>query len=83
MKLIQGTGLALAGLSAAASAGTDCSTLPANVVNVSTDIATATTWTADNQYNLTTQIYVLPGASLTIEARRAGIEGHMAEQPAE
>ena len=68
MKLIQGTGLALAALSTVASAGVDCSTLPATVVNVSSDISVATTWTADNQYNLTTQIFVLPGASLTIEA---------------
>jgi hypothetical protein len=34
---------------------------------VSADIATSTTWTANNTYNLTTQIYVLPGATLTIE----------------
>ncbi len=35
---------------------------------VTADIATSTTWTADNTYNLQTQIYVLPGATLTIEA---------------
>ncbi len=35
---------------------------------VSTDIATSTTWTKNNTYNLTTQVYVLPGATLTIEA---------------
>ncbi|MEY2806307.1 MAG: hypothetical protein RIR65_724 [Planctomycetota bacterium] len=34
---------------------------------VSADIATSTTWTANNTYNLTAQIYVLPGATLTIE----------------
>ena len=37
-------------------------------VNVSADITTSVTWTADNVYNLTEQIYVQPGASLTIEA---------------
>ena len=34
---------------------------------VTQDIATSTTWTADNTYNLQKQIYVLPGATLTIE----------------
>jgi hypothetical protein len=34
---------------------------------VTTDIAVSTTWTASNTYNLQTQIYVLPGATLTIE----------------
>ncbi|MEJ5259724.1 MAG: hypothetical protein WHS88_05995 [Anaerohalosphaeraceae bacterium] len=34
---------------------------------VTSDITTSTTWTADNTYNLQTQIYVLPGATLTIE----------------
>src|SRR5262245_34834111 len=37
-------------------------------INVSSNIATSTTWTANNTYNLTKQIYVLPGATLTIEA---------------
>ena len=41
--------------------------LAANV-DVTEDISTSTTWTADNTYNLTKQIYVLPGATLTIEA---------------
>ncbi|AQT68790.1 hypothetical protein STSP2_01963 [Anaerohalosphaera lusitana] len=36
-------------------------------VDVTSDIATSTTWTSDNVYNLVDQIYVLPGASLTIE----------------
>jgi hypothetical protein len=36
-------------------------------VLVSQNISTSTTWTADNTYNLQTQIYVLPGATLTIE----------------
>jgi hypothetical protein len=49
------TGLCLAG---AASAGE---------VLVSSDITTSTTWTADNTYNLTTQIYVTNGATLTID----------------
>ncbi len=35
---------------------------------VSSNIAVSTTWTANNTYNLQTQIYVLPGATLTIEA---------------
>ena len=34
---------------------------------VTQNISTSTTWTADNTYNLQTQIYVLPGATLTIE----------------
>ena len=29
-------------------------------IDVTEDIATSTTWTADNTYNLTKQIYVLP-----------------------
>ena len=36
-------------------------------VLVSTNIATSTTWTNSNSYNLQGQIYVLPGATLTIE----------------
>lgn len=42
----------------------------ANAANVavSANIATSTTWTADNVYNLVGQIYVLPGATLTINA---------------
>jgi hypothetical protein len=35
---------------------------------VSSNISTSTTWTANNTYNLQGQIYVLPGATLTIEA---------------
>ena len=34
--------------------------LEANI-DVTEDIATSKTWTADNTYNLTKQIYVLPG----------------------
>jgi len=48
-------GLALAGL---ANAGE---------VLVSSNISTSTLWTSDNTYNLQGQIYVLPGATLTIE----------------
>ena len=40
----------------------------AATVSVSNNIATSTTWTANNMYKLTKQIYVLPGATLTIEA---------------
>ena len=35
---------------------------------VSSNITVSTTWTADNTYNLQNQIYVMPGATLTIEA---------------
>ncbi|MCE9592632.1 MAG: hypothetical protein K8S98_00425 [Planctomycetes bacterium] len=37
-------------------------------VLVTSNISTSTTWTANNTYNLQQQIYVLPGATLTIEA---------------
>jgi hypothetical protein len=42
----------------------------ANAANipVNANIAVSTTWTANNVYNLVGQIYVLPGATLTIEA---------------
>lgn len=36
-------------------------------VLVTADITTSTTWTADNVYNLQTQVYVKNGATLTIE----------------
>lgn len=36
-------------------------------VLITEDISTSTTWTADNVYNLQKQVYVLPGATLTIE----------------
>ncbi|MDF1838268.1 MAG: hypothetical protein P1V35_10390 [Planctomycetota bacterium] len=49
-------GLCLAGISQAAE------------VLVNANISTSTTWTANNTYNLQDQIYVLPGATLTIEA---------------
>ncbi|MBI1368393.1 MAG: hypothetical protein GC162_07030 [Planctomycetes bacterium] len=37
-------------------------------VDVTQNISVSQTWTANNTYNLTKQIYVLPGATLTIEA---------------
>jgi hypothetical protein len=37
-------------------------------IAVTADIATSTTWTKNNTYNLKNQVYVLPGATLTIEA---------------
>ena len=37
-------------------------------VVVNTNISTSTTWTANNVYQLQGDIYVLPGASLTIQA---------------
>lgn len=40
----------------------------AGEVFVFDDIAVSETWTADNVYNLQEQIFVLPGATLTIEA---------------
>ena len=51
--------LIAAGISGAALAGN---------VDVTDDIFTSQTWTADNVYNLTSQIYVRPGATLTIQA---------------
>ncbi len=37
-------------------------------IPVSGNITTSTTWTASNVYNLVGQVYVMPGATLTIEA---------------
>lgn len=51
--------LIAAGISGAAFAGN---------FDVTDDIVTSETWTADNVYNLTSQIYVRPGATLTIQA---------------
>lgn len=39
----------------------------ASEIFVSGNILTSQTWTADNTYNLQGQVYVLPGATLTIE----------------
>src|SRR5262245_66298056 len=35
---------------------------------VNSNISSSTTWTSNNTYNLQQQIYVLPGATLTIQA---------------
>jgi hypothetical protein len=43
-------------------------TVSAEEILITEDIAVSTTWTADNVYNLQNQIFVLPGATLTIEA---------------
>jgi hypothetical protein len=43
-------------------------TLSAAEIRVNTNIAGSVTWTANNTYNLQRQIYVLPGATLTIQA---------------
>ncbi len=50
------------------SAGAAAGTAGAATIIVNTNIAVSTQWTADNTYNLTQQIYVLPGATLTIDA---------------
>ena len=44
------------------------STSNAAEIIVASNITTSTTWTADNTYNIQTQIYVEPGATLTIQA---------------
>jgi hypothetical protein len=54
--LLGATGLALAGMANAAE------------IIVDSNIEGSKTWTANNTYNLVDQIYVLPGATLTIEA---------------
>jgi hypothetical protein len=58
-------------------------TASAAEVLVENDIETSTTWTADNVYRLTKQIYVLPGATLTIEPgtlvqSEVGVNGSLA-----
>jgi hypothetical protein len=55
----------------------------AREILVNNNIEVSTTWTADNVYNLQKQIYVLPGATLTIEAgtlvqSTAGLGGSLA-----
>ncbi len=57
-------GTALVGLALLGVAGSS----QAAEIFVISDISTSTTWTANNTYNLQQQIYVLPGATLTIEA---------------
>jgi hypothetical protein len=68
--------IVLIGLAAAGVAG-------AAQVLVNQNITTSTTWTAGNVYNLQKQIYVEPGATLTIEAgtlvqSTAGVGGSLA-----
>jgi hypothetical protein len=53
-------------LQAACAAVAFCGLVNAQVV-VNSNISTSTTWTANNVYDITQQIYVLPGATLTIE----------------
>ncbi len=58
-------------------------TATAAEVMVTDNITTSTTWTADNVYNLQKQIYVMPGATLTIEPgtlvqSTAGVGGSLA-----
>ncbi len=43
-------------------------TAGAATVKVTENISTSTTWTSDNVYRMEKQIFVLPGATLTIEA---------------
>jgi hypothetical protein len=55
----------------------------ASEILVTSNIAVSTTWTANNTYNLQQQIYVLPGATLTIEpgtviASDTGLGGSLA-----
>jgi hypothetical protein len=54
-------------LTSLATLGTAGAAQAADIV-VNTNITTSTTWTANNVYNLTAQVYVEPGATLTIEA---------------
>ena len=69
MNTFKGTSLAVVALGLASTAGADCDTITGKPeVLVTQNISTSTTWTSDNTYNLQSQIYVLPGASLTIEA---------------
>jgi len=55
-------------IAAAAAAASVAGSAVAAEILVTADIATSTTWTKNNTYNLQGQIYVLPGATLTIEA---------------
>src|SRR5262249_18788848 len=58
----------LQALLAMAAGSAVCSAAGAGVVVINNDITTSTTWTADNVYRLQQQIYVRPGATLTIQA---------------
>ncbi|MFO0827654.1 MAG: hypothetical protein U0572_05840 [Phycisphaerales bacterium] len=55
------------GISALAGSAFAVSAAQAAVIQVTSDITTSTTWTANNTYRLGTQIYVRNGATLTIE----------------
>ena len=55
-------------ISAVASLSLVAATASAVEVLVATDIAVSTTWTKNNTYNLQGQRYILPGATLTIQA---------------
>ncbi len=57
--------LAIAGAASAAEIMVGDSTPGAQAADL---ISVSTTWTADNTYNLKDQIFVMPGATLTIEA---------------
>jgi hypothetical protein len=58
---------ALLTTAACAVSGVAGAQLPPEVL-ITDDIAVSTTWTKNNVYNLTDQVFVLPGATLTIEA---------------
>ncbi len=55
-------------VAASVSVAAIASTAQAVEVLVSADIAVSTTWTKNNTYNLQGQRYILPGATLTIQA---------------
>jgi len=59
--------MTLATIVASAAAGTLASGALAAEILVTSDITTSTTWTSGNTYNLQGQIYVSPGATLTIQ----------------
>ncbi|MBL8734388.1 MAG: hypothetical protein JNN13_18575 [Planctomycetes bacterium] len=56
-------------------AGLSLASLGTAQIVVSSNISTSTTWTANNVYQLANTIYVLPGASLTIEAGTVVVGG--------
>ena len=63
---VSGIALTAAVLAGAANAQYDVTTAP-NVVTVSSNITVDTTWTANQVYSLTQQVFVDNGATLTIE----------------
>jgi hypothetical protein len=79
MRSTKGTTILAAAIAGLGLAGT----ARAAEILVVANIAASTTWTANNTYNLQQQIYVLPGATLTIEAgtliaSETGIGGSLA-----